>query len=272
MPQPDDTQWARSVSIVHLPDVIGPHEPSGLMESAYRRLKREIIELRRGPGSSLTEPNVAKELGWSKTPVREALARLARDGLVTPIPRAGYLVSPVTMGDAADLCDLRAILQTEAAALCAQRGLDREWERRLVELTDDTSQASMTDNEDFEHRLRLNMEYEALIANGSGNARLAQAVARLLDDLERVARLAHRIDSGQARRRQAERHAVTAAIVARDPEAARTAMRGRTATARVDTLRALSASPSLGAVSLSVPPEQAGDPTELVDARLRPAQ
>jgi len=64
------------------PDLLREPPPAGsLMETAYRRLKRSIIELDRRPGLHFTEQAVAGEFGLSKTPVREALARLHRDGL-----------------------------------------------------------------------------------------------------------------------------------------------------------------------------------------------
>lgn len=107
------------------------------METAYRRLKRSIIELERRPGLHFTEQAVAGEFGLSKTPVREALARLHRDGLVTPLPRAGYVVSSVTLSDVADLCDMRSLLQSEAATLSARLGLAAAQEARLEELSGD---------------------------------------------------------------------------------------------------------------------------------------
>ena len=59
--------------------------------------------------------------------MREALVGLARDGLVTSRPRSGYLVVPITLGDARELCGLRRALTPEAAFLAAERGLTREW-------------------------------------------------------------------------------------------------------------------------------------------------
>jgi DNA-binding GntR family transcriptional regulator len=116
------------------PDLLREHpETSNMMQRAYRTLKRQVIELERPPGAGFTEPEVARSLGLSKTPVREALARLHREGLVSPMPRAGYVVSPVTLRDVADLCDMRILLQSEAAFLCAGRRLAPESLGRLQE-------------------------------------------------------------------------------------------------------------------------------------------
>lgn len=237
--------------MIHEPDLLQqPGMPTGLMDMAYRRLKREIIELRRPPGETFTEPKVAAEFGLSKTPVREALARLHRDGLVRPLPRAGYEVAPVTLGDAAELCDLRILLQSEAAALCATRGLDDATLSRLASLVDDTDAGDLGPLE-FEDRLRVNFEFETVIANGSGNRRLAATVARFLDDLERVARLVqHFVTAVSPPTRVGERQAVVDAVVARDPQTARSAMTVRATSAREETLRALSASPSVTSVAI----------------------
>ncbi|SFO22685.1 GntR family transcriptional regulator [Amycolatopsis rubida] len=235
------------------PDLIREHPPTGsLMENAYRRLKREIIELDRAPGATFTELEVATAFGLSKTPVREALARLHRDGLVRPLPRAGYVVSPVTLGDATDLCDMRALLQSQAAALCAERGLPAADGARLAELAIDTDEDQLG-GPHFEERFRANYEFESIIANGSGNHRLAAASIGVLDEIERISRLSIRLDPSMPPERLRERQAVVDAIAARDPDAARAAMRRRTTSARRETIGALAASRSITDAEIAVP-------------------
>jgi DNA-binding GntR family transcriptional regulator len=235
------------------PDLLrGPPPVGSLMEAAYRRLKRSIIELGRPPGTQFTEQAVAREYGLSKTPVREALARLHRDGLVTPQPRAGYVVSPVTLSDAADLCDLRALLQSQAAALSAEHGLDRSCAARLEELCVDDEDGQLG-GPHFEERLRRNYEFESIIANGSRNVRLATAAVDVLDELERVVRLALRIDPAMPPGRIRERRAVVTAILAAEPEAARRAMARRTTSARREILGALTRSTAVTGAAIALP-------------------
>lgn len=235
------------------PDLIRwPSTSSGLMESAYRRLKREIVELERLPGTAFTEQSVALTLGLSKTPVREALARLHHDGLVRPLPRTGYIVSPVTLGDAVDLCDLRRVLQSEASAMCATHGLSADRQQRLAELVDDTPSGPLVGSV-LEQRMRENYEFEAIIANGAANHRLAALVAHLFDDLERVVRLSLRLDPSIAPQRISERRAVADAILARDPAGARAAMRQRAESAKRETLRKLASSNSVASASIVAP-------------------
>ncbi|WP_203217731.1 GntR family transcriptional regulator [Nocardia terpenica] len=227
-------------------------EPVTMMERAYRTVKRAIIELDRPPGARFTEQEIAQSLGLSKTPVREGLARLHRDGLVAPLPRSGYIVSAITLADVADLCDMRTLLQSEAASLCATRRLDAESARRLDELSIDDRER-YPGATGFEDRLRANYEYETIIANGSGNARLAMAVVTVLDELERVARLVARLTPTLPPTRTRQRIAVTEAILHGNPSEARAAMHARTVTARDEILHALMSSPAVTTTSIPVP-------------------
>ena len=232
--------------------LLDPNAAGSMMDRAYSSLKRDIIELRRPPGQHFTEPDVAAAMGLSKTPVREALARLHRDGLVTPLPRAGYVVSPVTLGDVADLCDMRTLLQGEAAALTATIGLSGYQAQRLAELCVDDTYGELG-GPHLHGRLRENYEFEAIIANASGNARLAQSVMRVLDDLERVVRLAVTLSPSMPESRIGERSAIAEAILERDAEAARTAMRHRTASARREVTEALTSSHAVTNAPISMP-------------------
>ena len=222
------------------------------MDRAYRQLKREIIEMKRPPGQSFTEPDVAAVLGLSKTPVREALARLHRDGLVTPLPRAGYVVATITLGDAADLCDMRTILQSEAAALTARRGLPSAEADRLTQLIGDDEFGQLA-GPHLDERLRGNYEFEAIIANGSGNQRLAASVVRVLDEIERIVRLAVTLAPALPPARSEQRRAIPDAILARDPDAARAAMQQRTQAARREIMDALTSSRSVTSTPISLP-------------------
>src|SRR5690242_1434669 len=79
-------------------------------EQAYQSIKGRILELHMAPGAPFKEGELATRLGLGKTPVREALARLRREGLVEVAPRSGYRVSPVTLRRARELFGLRTVL------------------------------------------------------------------------------------------------------------------------------------------------------------------
>ena len=82
------------------------------------------------------------------------------------MPRAGYVVASVTLSDVADLCDMRALLQPEAAAQAARFGLPARDAARLEELCEDDADDQLG-GPHFEERLRDNYEFESIIANGS---------------------------------------------------------------------------------------------------------
>ncbi|WP_406288880.1 GntR family transcriptional regulator [Embleya sp. NBC_00896] len=99
----------------------GERRPGSLTGSAYREIRRRVLHLELVPGARFTEKAVAEELGVSKTPVHEALALLAEDGLVEVIPRSGYRVSRVTLRSTRELFDLHCVLEQAAAAAVARR-------------------------------------------------------------------------------------------------------------------------------------------------------
>jgi DNA-binding GntR family transcriptional regulator len=92
-----------------------------LADRAYEELLDQIVTLRRTPGTLLNEAELVRELGTSRTPVREAILRLARLGLVVAIPRRGTFVSEVHVGQVAKVYELRRELEGLAAAWAAER-------------------------------------------------------------------------------------------------------------------------------------------------------
>ena len=141
---------------------------------AYREVKRRIVTLELPPGAVFTEGEVAAELGLSKTPVREALARLHTESLVELAGRAGYRVVPVTLKVALDLFALRALLEPEAAALAAARGLDQAAMAALNRLA----------------KAGRHTEVHIAVAKASANVKLAEVLEGVLHQVERVERLA----------------------------------------------------------------------------------
>src|SRR6478735_7144479 len=89
--------------------------PATLADRAYIEIKRRVVAVEIPPGASFSETDLAEALELGKTPVREALMRLRLEGLVQVQPRSGYRVTEVTLRDARDVCDLRALLEGEVA-------------------------------------------------------------------------------------------------------------------------------------------------------------
>ncbi|MEV0210808.1 GntR family transcriptional regulator [Streptomyces sp. NPDC050788] len=228
-------------------------DESGLdrTSQAYRAIRRQIIDLTLPPGSGFTETSLAQQWHISKTPVREALARLRRDGLVDALPRAGYVVSPVTLQDTDDLCALRSLLSSEAAGAAARRGLTAPALERL-EVLSKVPFALAAGEVEQEESLRAGIEFEGIIANFSGNNRLSKAVVDVLDELERVLRMAALIDPGIASP-PGELEAIYERLRDRDVDGAQDATRARCERVRTDVLQVLAKSASVSRAHIQLP-------------------
>ncbi|MCS5717830.1 GntR family transcriptional regulator [Herbiconiux sp. CPCC 205763] len=90
-------------------------------ETAYAALRDEILSWDLAPGTVLAEVELSGRLGISRTPVREALARLVADGLAAPQGGRGLVVTPVEAENVTELFELRQALESQAASLAALR-------------------------------------------------------------------------------------------------------------------------------------------------------
>ncbi|WP_460717772.1 GntR family transcriptional regulator [Nocardia heshunensis] len=239
-----------------------PHIPALLMvgrdESgldrtglAYRAIRRQIIDLKLPPGSSFTEASLTQQGQTSKTPVREALARLRRDGLVSALPRAGYVVSPVTLQDTDDLCALRSVLSSEAARTAARNGIPGPALDRLAALAE-VPYARVAGEAGLEDSLRAGIEFEGIIANAGGNGRLAKAVVDVIDELERILRMAALIAPDIASP-PGELKAIVERLRERDADGAYDATHKRCERVRLDILQVLSRSASVSRAPIELP-------------------
>ncbi len=154
-----------------------------LSDQAYERIRKDILTCRLAPGTQIVQSQLAGQHQTGMTPVREALQRLAHEGLVTPVPRSGYVVSPVTFTGIRELFELRSILETAAVRLAALRATDDQL-RQIYDKADFTYRYN--DWEDYTRFLSLNADFHCSIAALSGNQRLTETLSRLLDELMRV--------------------------------------------------------------------------------------
>jgi DNA-binding GntR family transcriptional regulator len=110
------------------------HRPS-LADRAYIGIRDLIVSLELPPGALIDERQLVESLGIGRTPVREALRRLAQEQLVEVFPRRGMFVTGVDVRDLARISEVRAALEPEAARLAATRATDAERDD-LAELGD----------------------------------------------------------------------------------------------------------------------------------------
>jgi DNA-binding GntR family transcriptional regulator len=96
-------------------------EPRLLADIAYEGLRDRLLTLAIKPGQSIDEDRIGRELGIGRTPVREAIKRLALEKLVNVYPRRGTFASDINITDLSDISDIRAALESHAAGRAAQR-------------------------------------------------------------------------------------------------------------------------------------------------------
>jgi DNA-binding GntR family transcriptional regulator len=97
-------------------------------DRAYYAIRDLIVMLELAPGSQVKEPDLTARLGIGRTPVREALRRLAQEHLIEVYPRRGMFVTTVDVRDLARLCEVRLALEPEAARLAAERATQDDLE------------------------------------------------------------------------------------------------------------------------------------------------
>jgi DNA-binding GntR family transcriptional regulator len=101
-------------------------EARSLSDEAYYRIRDLIVSLELKPGSIVNERDLMERLGLGRTPIREALRTLAQERLVDVYPRRGIFVASVNARDLASLSEVRAELESHAAALAAERATTDE--------------------------------------------------------------------------------------------------------------------------------------------------
>lgn len=111
-------------------DAFDPNDKT-LAEKAYRLLREDIVAGRLAPGLKLKIDMLRDRYGLGAGPLREALARLSGDHLVTLLGQRGFVVAPLSAQEAREIGDLRKQLEAEAMAQSLPRG-DRAWEERLI--------------------------------------------------------------------------------------------------------------------------------------------
>jgi DNA-binding GntR family transcriptional regulator len=212
----------------------GAHEPltvSTLVEKSHEHLLSMLVSMEIAPGARIAIDSIARGLGISQTPVREALSRLEAEGLVNKVPNVGYRAS-AQMGreEINDLFDLRLLIEPYAAARAAV-GMDEQQMRLAKEIGEEmdhiqdadsgVAYARFADGDATLHRL---------VAIGSGNPLIADTIDRLHVHLH-IFRFLYNTNAPQEA--AAEHSRIIAALLARDAAAAETAMRGHLDRSRI---------------------------------------
>src|SRR5690242_15191568 len=118
-----------------------------LADRAYRALRDRLVTLRIAPGAPIDEDHLGEELQMGRTPVREAIKRLALENLVTVFPRRGTFASEINITDLAHISDVRSVLEAHAAERAAERITDAQREE-LQQLLTELANSQGSDDSD----------------------------------------------------------------------------------------------------------------------------
>lgn len=199
-------------------DVLVPEHAAtdSLSQQAYYRLRDRIVTLALAPGTLVNERQLMDELGIGRTPIRDALRRLADDGLVEVYARRGIYVGPVDVGDLGAISEIRTELEGFVARLAARRATANDIDDigALLEELD-----AVTGETDEQHLIHLDQRIHRLIYRVARNPFLEAALDRYYVlalrlwflALERVQRLEEAVH---------EHRELLAAIARRDETAA----------------------------------------------------
>ena len=144
------------------------------------RLREMILRGELTPGERITETDIAKRLGVSRTPIRQALPALAQEGLLTLAGARGYVVRAFTVREVIDAIDVRGMLEGMAGRLVAERGATRGLIRDLHRCLDE-GDAIFAGNTyrpgDASRYAEMNARFHALIVSAAGSNVIADAIA-----------------------------------------------------------------------------------------------
>jgi DNA-binding GntR family transcriptional regulator len=146
-----------------------------LADRAYTELRDRIVTLEIPPGAPIDEDLVGAELEIGRTPVREAIKRLALENLVTVYPRRGTFASEINITDLAHVSDVRAQLEGHAAYRAAQRITDAQ-RAELDQLLEELGRRRGSD--DVETLMALDARVHRFIYRCTGNPYLEQTLTR----------------------------------------------------------------------------------------------
>jgi DNA-binding GntR family transcriptional regulator len=149
----------------------------------YTALRRDILEREFDPGEPLTEQHLSLRYGVSRTPVREALAKLERDRLVRVVPKKGAFVQTASPDDVRELYQIREALEVLAVRLAAPRldpGALAGYETRFRALRSRGTRASHAEVR------ALGEEFHGYLIKQAGNARLIETLEQIREQIRGV--------------------------------------------------------------------------------------
>ena len=149
-------------------------QAQSLTDRAYAELEEMIVTLKLAPGAAVSEAELSSHLGIGRTPIREALQRLARERLVMILPRRGIMVSEINVGRQLRLHEARRELERLIARTAARRATDEQRTRFRELARDFEKSARINDDVTF---MRTDREFNLLCSSASHNEFAAGAMS-----------------------------------------------------------------------------------------------
>ncbi len=192
-------------------------DPAGkLTDVAYARIEEMIVTLQLPPGASVSETQLSRQLGIGRTPIREALQRLARENLVLIMPRRGVMVAPIDIRGQMRLLEVRRELE-RLVARCAARRASNDERARFAALASEFGAAC--EAHDDVRFMRADLAFNELCLATARNEFAAGAM-RLMNGLSRRFWYHHSREAADLPETARRHAAIAAAIAAGDAEAA----------------------------------------------------
>jgi DNA-binding GntR family transcriptional regulator len=190
-----------------------PLENRTLREQVVDHLREEILSSRLAPGEELGEVALARSLGISRGPLREALGQLAAEGLVTIVPRRGAVVKRLTHQEFIDAYQVREALESLAIKLAVPRltGADKAELHRMSEEMERAAKA-----EDTDRFFDINRRFHARLVKASGNQKLEEVHGQLVAQMARLLKQSVELRGGMVQS-ATEHRAILEAVDAGDP-------------------------------------------------------
>lgn len=186
---------------------------------AYYRLRNKILNLELEPGAHVDELRLSRLLDLGRTPIREALQRLAHDNLVTIIPRKGTIITPINSVGLREASELRWELDCLAARWAAERASDDA----LEAIEEFIEEIIRTDFADRHQHVEADRHFHLQLARAARNRYLVGSLDQLFNHSVRLFN-ASGAEMATAGEEVHDYRQIVAALRARDPEAAEQAM------------------------------------------------
>ena len=142
----------------------------------YDHIREQLLNGEILPNHHLIEAKIAREIGTSRTPVREALHSLELEGLIESVPRVGYVVKPVSEEEVEEICAIRIVIE----ALALRWAMRKAYGKLVEELRKNMSlQNEKISRQDFMGFIELDAQFHEIITRHSGSKRLLELAQTL---------------------------------------------------------------------------------------------